>query len=79
MKIATIQFDITRAERTIAWFYSGVKQSEYQKASLSVYSGDYDESKIFNLGVRMVYSTMHWLDKVVVYSAKGTMCLRLDD
>jgi hypothetical protein len=76
---ATIEFNVTSAEKTIAWFYSGEKQPTYQKARLAFY-GVLPNGVEVHRGIKaMLFKCRGHLASVHVYSALGVWSVRIDD
>jgi len=74
-----IEFDITKAEKTIAWFYSGEKQPGYQKASLSLFNVLPNGIEAHLAAAAMLFKCRGYLARVVLYSSLGAISLRIDD
>jgi len=75
----TIEFSITKAEKTIAWFYSGNKQSEYQKNRISMFNVIPNGVETNCMAAAMLFKCRGYLARVVIYSALGAISMRIDD
>jgi len=77
----TIEFDITRAEKTIAWFYSGKKQDKYEqgKGRLSLFNVIPNGIEAHRSAVNMLFKCRGHLAKVTLFSSLGASSLRIDD
>ena len=74
-----IEFDVTTAEKTIAWFYSGKKQPTYQKGSVSLYDVLPNGIEVHRMAKAMLFRCRGYLGRVVMYSHLGAVSLRIDD
>jgi len=74
-----IEFDVTPAEKTIAWFYSGKEQPEYQKGSVSLFGVLPNGVEAHRMAKAMLLQCSGYLGRVVMYSHLGVSSLRIDD
>jgi hypothetical protein len=75
----SIEFNVTRAEKTVAWFYSGVKQPRYQKARVSMFDVLPNGVEAHRMSRKMLFKCRDWYDSVVMFSSIGAISLRIDD
>ena len=78
---ATIKFNITNAEKTIAWFYSGVKQDSYESnyAQLSLFNVLPNGVEVHRSCKSMLLKCRVNMDSLTIYTSRGVSSLRIDD
>lgn len=79
MKTVTLEFNITEAEKTIAWFYSGVRQPQYQKAKLALFDVLHNGVEAHRAIKAMLFKCRGYMADVKIFSAEGYGSVRIDD
>lgn len=75
---ASIKFDITKAEKTIAWFYSGKKQS-YSYPVIYLYNVIPNGVEVHKMAINMLFKSREKWARVIINSGLGSISFRIDD